>query len=217
MVLPSLMSFLRFRPVLQFLSEVNFLPWEWKFLFHTSLLTFLSVHFGDSVGWWVYELWVGVFLVDCSSCHCEMYLSGNKLCLGSVLSKQPTNLLTSYVVISFIWLPCLIEVCLSLYSDTVGLSLNFLKDHHLVLLLINVIIDCWCFSFSSLHALFVCVCAHTWVCTVHIWRSEGNLQKSVLFFHRVGPEDQIQVVRLGNKHLELLSRITGPLLSCVLH
>lgn len=35
----------------------------------------------------------------------------------------------------------------------------------------------------------------------HSWRSENFLWKSVLFFHQVGSEHWIQVVRFGGRHL----------------
>ena len=60
----------------------------------------------------------------------------------------------------------------------------------------------------------MCVCVCVCVCTsqrVHK-EVEDNLWESVLFFHDVGPRDQTQVVRLGTKHLYLLSHPAHPLL-----
>lgn len=43
-----------------------------------------------------------------------------------------------------------------------------------------------------------------------MWRSEGNLKASVLFFHLyLGCRGQTQVLRLGNKHLYLMSHLAG--------
>lgn len=54
---------------------------------------------------------------------------------------------------------------------------------------------------------FVCVAGHLPQCT---WESEENLEQSVLSFHLVDPRDRTQIVRLGSKHLYLLSPFTGP-------
>lgn len=60
---------------------------------------------------------------------------------------------------------------------------------------------CQCYhQFLNIHfRVCVCVCLHefvyTWA-TVHTWRSENNLRKSVLSFQHVGPRDQTQVIRL---------------------
>ena len=43
-----------------------------------------------------------------------------------------------------------------------------------------------------------------------IWGSEGSLQEPFLSFYSVGPWDQTQVVRLGGRHLFLLSHLAGP-------
>lgn len=44
------------------------------------------------------------------------------------------------------------------------------------------------------------------ICTVVFWRSEDNLgSQLLLFFYNVGPVNQNQVVRLGNRHIYLLS------------
>lgn len=42
-------------------------------------------------------------------------------------------------------------------------------------------------------------CACVWC--VHVWVSEDNLQKSVLFFYHLGPVDSTKVVRLVDKWL----------------
>lgn len=49
------------------------------------------------------------------------------------------------------------------------------------------------------HAFIVCMCA-----TAYVWKLEDNVQESVLFFHRVGPREQTQVVRLGKGYLPLI-------------
>ena len=38
-----------------------------------------------------------------------------------------------------------------------------------------------------------------------MWRSEDNLQELALFFHHVGPRDGTQVIKLGSKHLCVIS------------
>lgn len=43
-----------------------------------------------------------------------------------------------------------------------------------------------------------------------LWRSEGNVQESVLFFHHMGPRYQTQVVRFGGKTLYPLSHFSSP-------
>jgi hypothetical protein len=45
---------------------------------------------------------------------------------------------------------------------------------------------------------------------VCIWRSEGNLRELVFCSYLIGLRDQTQVIRLGLKHLHLLSHLTGP-------
>lgn len=56
------------------------------------------------------------------------------------------------------------------------------------------------------------------VCGVHmcvenrcacVWGAEDNPQTSVFSFHHMGPETQIQIVRLHSKHLSLLSQLIG--------
>lgn len=43
-----------------------------------------------------------------------------------------------------------------------------------------------------------------------MWRSEGNLKVAVLSFHPyLGFRGQTQVLRLGNKHLYLMSHLAG--------
>lgn len=37
--------------------------------------------------------------------------------------------------------------------------------------------------------------------SVHMWRSEDNLQESVLSFHHVGHRDGAWVIRLGSRYL----------------
>lgn len=50
----------------------------------------------------------------------------------------------------------------------------------------------------------------TWVhATAHMWRSQDMVQESMLFFHCVVPGAWIQVIKLGSKHLHLLSQLTG--------
>lgn len=41
-------------------------------------------------------------------------------------------------------------------------------------------------------------------------RSENNVGESVLPFHSVSSEDQIQTIGLGSRHFYLLSRLSGP-------
>lgn len=63
----------------------------------------------------------------------------------------------------------------------------------------------------SLHFFYfmVCVCMHVYtcvharvhVCHVCVGRSEDSFQESVLACHHVGAKDQIQVYKLGGKHL----------------
>lgn len=42
----------------------------------------------------------------------------------------------------------------------------------------------------------------------HVWRSEDNLWELDLSLHHVVPRDRTQVIRLGNKCLNLLNQIT---------
>lgn len=57
--------------------------------------------------------------------------------------------------------------------------------------------------YACMHVYFylvVCiVCAHVTLC-VCVW-SEDNLQKSILSFHHMDPEDQTLVARLDSTHL----------------
>lgn len=46
--------------------------------------------------------------------------------------------------------------------------------------------------------------------TMHVWRSEDNLQESVLSFQHVVSGALTQIVRLGSKHLCPLSYLTSP-------
>lgn len=50
------------------------------------------------------------------------------------------------------------------------------------------------------------MCGHmgTWAC---LWRSEGNLQESLLFVRHVGPGDRTPVFRLGSKHTDPSHRL----------
>lgn len=58
---------------------------------------------------------------------------------------------------------------------------------------------------------FVCVMGEGYPCAlVPLWLSENNLQGSNLSFHDVDPEAWIQVLRLGDKSLYLLSPLAGP-------
>lgn len=45
-----------------------------------------------------------------------------------------------------------------------------------------------------------------------MWKSEHNLEESVLSFYNVGPRDQSQAARTGNKHLpvHLLKHLRDP-------
>lgn len=49
------------------------------------------------------------------------------------------------------------------------------------------------------------------VCMPHKRRSEGNFWESVFSLHRLGPGNQTQVIRPGDKHLYLLRHLAGPL------
>ena len=46
--------------------------------------------------------------------------------------------------------------------------------------------------------------------TEHMWRSEGNLQQSVLSFNYVGPWGYTPVIRLGGKSLYWLKHLNSP-------
>lgn len=55
--------------------------------------------------------------------------------------------------------------------------------------------------------LLVCLfCRRLWDCaTLHLWRSEGDLQEELVFsFHNVGPKDGPQVVGFGSQGFFLL-------------
>ena len=61
------------------------------------------------------------------------------------------------------------------------------------------------------------VCVHVSTCIwVHmmmsLWRSEGSLQDSFLFFYPWSGE-QTQIIRCGDKHFNLLSNVTIPALA----
>lgn len=49
-----------------------------------------------------------------------------------------------------------------------------------------------------LHAYMHTVCVHE--ATAHVWRSRNNLKDLVLPLYHVGPWDQTQVIKLGDKH-----------------
>lgn len=67
------------------------------------------------------------------------------------------------------------------------------------------------FLIFNLHSLMLYVCGGMHP-MVYLWRSEKNLQKSILFLHfyRVGSRNQTQVVSLGGKHLYLMSHFFSP-------
>lgn len=48
--------------------------------------------------------------------------------------------------------------------------------------------------------VFVCICVCVYACVL-LWRSQNNLQESVLFFHCVSHGDGIEVAKLGCKVL----------------
>lgn len=52
---------------------------------------------------------------------------------------------------------------------------------------------------------------------VRLWRSEDNLQASVLSSHHVGPGDQTRDVRASGRRLYLLSHLTSPLPGVLIH
>lgn len=43
-----------------------------------------------------------------------------------------------------------------------------------------------------------------------LWRSQDNLQVSVLSFHSEGPRSHVQVIKLGCKYVHSLSHVAGP-------
>lgn len=45
--------------------------------------------------------------------------------------------------------------------------------------------------------------------TIHLCRTEENMQELVLFFYHVGTRNWFQVLRLGNKHLYSWRHLTG--------
>lgn len=50
----------------------------------------------------------------------------------------------------------------------------------------------------------------TWVhAMAHMWSSQDTFQESLLFFHCVAPRDWVRVIKLGSKHLYLLSHLIG--------
>lgn len=55
---------------------------------------------------------------------------------------------------------------------------------------------------------------HSWGsmrATAHIWRSEHTFRESVLSFHHGSPQNQTQVIRLGERYIYLpLSPLTSP-------
>lgn len=57
------------------------------------------------------------------------------------------------------------------------------------------------FAFSGYVCVYVHMCMCTYMCHGPVWRSEGNLQGSVLFFYRAGPRKGTQVARLCGKSL----------------
>lgn len=58
-------------------------------------------------------------------------------------------------------------------------------------------------TFSFAFSGHVCACVHmrmsTYICHGPVWRSEDNLQGSVLFFYRAGPRKGTWVSRLCSK------------------
>lgn len=53
---------------------------------------------------------------------------------------------------------------------------------------------------------------HVWgarMTTTYMWRSEDNIDESILSFQHVGPSDQTPVVRFSSKHLYQLSCLTN--------
>ena len=43
-----------------------------------------------------------------------------------------------------------------------------------------------------------------------LWKSEDNLEKTILSFHPVGSKDWTHTVQLGSKHCLPLGHLTGP-------
>ena len=57
------------------------------------------------------------------------------------------------------------------------------------------------------------MCAHVPMCaTMQAWRSEKNLEKSILSFHYTNFDDWTQIIGLGDKCLYLLGYLTALLL-----
>lgn len=54
--------------------------------------------------------------------------------------------------------------------------------------------------------LFVCVCH---VCVCYTMSVELKEQHENVYFHHVGPRDWIQILRLGNRHHDLLSHLSS--------
>lgn len=74
----------------------------------------------------------------------------------------------------------------------------------------------WYLSFSQTllnYCILSVVCVHAWGWWVphSVWRSENHLQRQALTFYRVGPRDQAQAVRLGDKSAPLPAELlSGP-------
>lgn len=66
----------------------------------------------------------------------------------------------------------------------------------------------WAISLANFHYF----CVYMWNMRVsrYMWRSEDKLWELDLSFHDVGSLDWIQVIRLGSKHLSLLSHLLPP-------
>lgn len=91
------------------------------------------------------------------------------------------------------------------YKKSQGQWLNPLVSSVIVFLLK---VTCICL----LVCLFICLflCDHSCVCAkAFVWRSEENLQGSVLPFHHVGPRDQTQVTRLCGNDFDVLSHLAA--------
>lgn len=64
------------------------------------------------------------------------------------------------------------------------------------------------------HSLILC----THICTMaHKWKSEDNLQKSLLSFHFVGPKNQTWAVSLADKSFYPVSHLTSPVHPLIWH
>lgn len=71
-------------------------------------------------------------------------------------------------------------------------------------------------AFLFIYLISICVfvycthaCVHSHLLQACVWRSEDNQEEPFFSFHLMGPQDQRQVVRLGGKHLYLLSHYSG--------